>query len=67
MVAFDLLEDLGCLGKNGKQEGSKEQGLLQEIWTCLDVQGAQEEIAVGDLKVFLMAIFGIKGNKRLEI
>ena len=37
------------------------------MWGCLDVEGGQEQIAVGDLKVFLMAIFGIKGNKRLEI
>lgn len=51
---------------------SKEIKLANEIWQCLleiqtETNGDREHATVGDIKLFLMAVFGIKGNKRLGI
>lgn len=58
-----------------KKLNEKEHNLVQTIWDILletsdlSMQGKIDAkpniISVGDLKVFLMAVFSIKGNKRL--
>lgn len=59
---------------------SKEYQMAQDIWDFLtEVQGEVDaraqipaeihaySISVGDFKLVLMAIFGVKGNKRLGV
>ena len=42
---------------------------MVEIWNCLNFKRTNnmQAVAVGDIKLFLMAIFQIKGNKRMGL
>lgn len=68
-----LLRQIGCIN-SGVKDGSKDNELVREIWhyliamsklTAKDTQEAA--VNVGDTKLFLMAILGIKGNKRMGL
>jgi len=70
-----LMIELGCARQvDMENDKSQEFKKVEEIWLCL-LRCAQhpsqkkttkkQVISVGDTKLFLMAIFGIRGNKRL--
>lgn len=66
-----LMIELGCFGSRAVSS-DKEAMLIYEAWSfmleCSQALGYDDEnVSVGDLKLFLMAIFQIKGNKRLGI
>jgi hypothetical protein len=69
--------DLGCSRKQDMENDiSKEFKIIEEIWMYLlnssshplhAKPSATQKIFVGDIKVLLMAIFGVQGNKRVSI
>ena len=66
-----LMVELGCFGSK-VVSSDKEALLIYQIWCfmleCSQALGYQDEnISVGDLKLLLMAVFQIKGNKRLGV
>lgn len=66
------MREIGCINP-GVKDGSKDNVLVREMWQYLremgklTVRDANTEAAVnvGDTKLFLMAILGIRGNKRM--
>ena len=67
------MSKIGCVYGDVK-EGSKESVLVREIWFYLKSMGKltskdnfEAAVNVGDTKLFLMAILGIRGNKRMGL
>jgi hypothetical protein len=58
------MKNIGCY-KN-LEDFPKERALLEEMWSCLSFR-SNRKISVGDFKLFLMAIFAVKGNRRMGI
>ena len=63
--------ELGCAKKSDLENDiSNEFKKIEEIWMFLYLCSQKrnitsQQIFISDLKILLMAIFGIKGNKRL--
>ena len=66
-----LMIELGCVRQIDMQNDiTTEFKMIEEIWLCL-LEGIKsippQMVQVGDVKLFLMAIFGVSGNKRLGL
>ena len=61
---YHLMKNIGCY-KN-LEDSPKEATLLEEIWQSLAYRSLRK-ISVGDFKIFLMAIFSIRGNRRMGL
>ena len=78
-ISFDsfklLMIELGCVSPQGGNRGAvKEHRMLQELWAYMQscngvkLERSEDDIAlVGNIKVILMAIFQVKGNKRMGV
>ena len=67
------MREIGCI-HSGVKDGSKDNDLVREIWQYLRAMSQlttkdsdEAAVNVGDTKLFLMAILGIRGNKRMGL
>ena len=73
-IFTQLLIALGCTRPSDlEMEFTQEFKKIEEIWLCLlqsstVAKGSKtKEIQVCDAKIFLMAIFGVRGHRRLGV